>query len=167
MKSIQDVTESVIKEFIDDGTLFTALDVSNKVKEVLPFAKHREVREIVRGSFATIMGAASYARTPIKVTLQDGSVTDALLYHPMSDSWDLDNKYDAQKRSQTTLKPTAITVPTVTTVVPVPTTNSISPTTVTPIPAVAVNVAPPPAPLTPTQLWKNLFSSQPSLFSQK
>lgn len=37
-----------------------------------------------------------YGRSPITVNLSDGSTADALLYHPLADSLDLDNKYNVE-----------------------------------------------------------------------
>src|SRR6185436_13338799 len=85
--------------------LFTALDVSNKVKETLPLARHREVRDLVRMLYTSEIETGGYARTPITVTLENGDTAEALLYHSLVDSWDLDAKYDAQKRAQTAKQP--------------------------------------------------------------
>jgi hypothetical protein len=100
--NLETLVRSVIGDFIQAGVLFTALDVSNKVKKTLPLTRHREVRDVVRGCWTSDIEPAGYGRTPITVTLTDGTTVDALLYHPLADSWDLDVKYDAQKRAQMT-----------------------------------------------------------------
>lgn len=96
----------VVRDFIANEQLFTALDVSNKVKETHPHARHREVRDVVRSLFHSEMTPSDYASTPITVSINGGTAqAEALLYHPLSDSWDLDSKYDAQKRAQVSAKP--------------------------------------------------------------
>lgn len=161
MKTLDDVVRETVQNFVLDNLLFTGLDVSNKVKETLPFARHSEVSDLVRLSFVSEMEPSSYAKTPIDVVLKDGSKRTAMLYHPLSDSWDLDNKYDAQKRAQITVKPNAV----------VPATVSANGTvTVTPVAAPAAIPAPPPAVVVQAQardLWAGMFNSQPSLFPRK
>lgn len=153
MNTVDDEVREVVQSFVNDGALFTALDVSNKVKENLPLARHREVRDLVRSSFNTDMGPAGYARTPITVTLKDGSTAEAILYHPLSDSWDLDAKY--QSRAQASVQPVraaqAAFASTPTVPAPPPPASNTTPT----IPAPAGNAR---------GLWDALFGSQPSLF---
>lgn len=162
MNTLEDEVRSVITGFMNSGELFTALDVSNKVKLTFPFARHREVRDVVRSLFATFIEPAGWSRTPITVTLADGSTAEALLYHCLSDTWDLDNKYDAQKRQQGTLQQVQVVVqPATPTVV-----NAV-------VPAATPSAAPVSAgdpSLTPAQAndrWLQLFNSQPSLFPLK
>jgi hypothetical protein len=107
--------------------------------------------------FTTDIEPASWARTPITVTLPNGTTAEALLYHPLSDSWDLDNKYDAQQRAQGTVQPTSVAISGNGNV----TVKSPTPVTVT---APTVAVAPPVA---AKDKWANLFNSQPSLFPLK
>jgi hypothetical protein len=164
MQPLDDVVQYTVQEFVKNGLLFTGLDVSNKVKEDLPFARHSEVSELVRNSFVSEMEPLGYAKTPINVVLRDGSVRTALLYHPLADSWDLDNKYDAQKRAQVTVKPVTTVVPA--TVSANGTVTIMSPATsvTVPVPAPAV-VAP--TPVDPAQAWSQMFNSTPSLFPLK
>src|ERR1035437_3150276 len=96
--TIDQLTKEVVQDFVSCSVLFTALDVSNKVKEKMPFIRHRECRDAVRNMFVSDIEPMGYARTSIAVTLSDGTTTEALLYHPLVDSWDLDNKYSAQQR---------------------------------------------------------------------
>lgn len=165
MTTLNDEVRSVVKGFIQSGELFTALDVSNKVKLALPLARHREVRDEVRGLFTSEIEQAGWARTPITVTLTDGTTAEALLYHPLTDSWDLDNKYDTQKRAQAAvntsskaaqalgIKPPAIPG------LPVP---------VTAHPMGKIIPATPASPqLNTKDAWMQLFSTQPSLFPRK
>lgn len=156
MSNLNDLVSSVVNEFMKNGELFTALDVSNKVKETMPFARHREVRDVVRDLFSTDMVGAGYTRSPIQVTLNDGSKVDALLYHSFSDSWDLDAKYDLQKRQQSSSVVKATTVP-VPATVSANGTVSVNPV-VTPLPPVTTDAR---------TLWQQLFDSQPSLFPRK
>lgn len=158
MANLESEVRSVVQGFVQSGELFTALDVSNKVKMTLPFARHREVRDFVRGMFTSDIESAGWARTPIQVQLADGSQAEALLYHPLSDSWDLDNKYDAQKRAQGTVQasPAPVSV----------TASSNGTVTVNPVVApIQTPVAPPALPT--RDLWAQLFNSQPSLFPRK
>lgn len=157
MAKLEDVVRVVVDEFMKNEVLFTALDVSNKVKETMPFARHREVRDLVRDLFATDISPANWARTPVTVILTDGSNAEALLYHPLSDSWNLDAKYDAQKRAQMGTRPNINAVS-----APVPATVA-SDGTVT----VVVPVSTPSVPTYARTLWDNMFSAQPSLFPRK
>lgn len=167
MTTLNDEVRSVVKSFIQSGELFTALDVSNKVKLALPLARHREVRDEVRGMFTTEIEQAGWARTPITVTLTDGTSAEALLYHPLTDSWDLDNKYDAQKRAQAALSPASKAaqalgiVPTV----PLPAGLPV-PVTPNPMPKVVAATASAPA-LNTKDAWMQLFNTTPSLFPRK
>lgn len=160
MLTVDDVVRETILDFISSGELFTALDVSNKVKNSLPFARHREVRDLVRNSFRSDIEPAGYVRTPIQVTLADGSAVEALLYHPASDSWDLDSKYDNQKRSAAPAQ--AKSVPSN----PAPVFVPIAASAPAPVVTTVVPSAPASSP-TAHALWDQMFSSQPSLFPRK
>jgi hypothetical protein len=156
MSNLEDTVRSVVEEFVKSNELFTALDVSNKVKLALPFARHREVREVVRGLFTSDIEPKGWARSPIAVTLPNGNQETALLYHPLADSWDLDTKYDTQKRNQAALNPAQQAVAVVTQAV----------TTPPPAPVAAAPVVP--APLqSARQQWDSLFKTQPSLFPSR
>lgn len=166
MANLQDEVRSVVQAFVQSGELFTALDVSNKVKMTLPLARHREVRDIVRDLFTSDIEPQSWARTPITVTLPNGTQADALLYHPLTDSWDLDTKYDNQKRSQAAVRPTSVAaqalgVP----ATPIP--GLPVPVTAHPMPKVIPVVAAAPAVLPAKDRWAQLFNTQPSLFPRK
>lgn len=167
MKTLDDMVKETVKDFVTGSTLFTALDVSNKVKEAMPFARHREIRDIVRNLFTTEIETAGYTKTSISVTLKDNSTADALLYHPLIDSWDLDNKYSAQQRAgglkQVQAPQSAPAIGALTQIVPLPPVMKPAPmpkiVPVTPVVA-------PPAPAARV-LWDQLFGSQPSLFPRK
>jgi len=158
MTNLEDEVRSVVLEFMKSEELFTALDVSNKVKLALPLARHREVRDVVRGLFSTEIEPAGWARSPINVTLTNGAQTEALLYHPLADSWDLDSKYDTQKRHQAALNPTAQAAQAL----------GLTQTTTTPTPVVSATVPAAPAKNLPMRdRWMQLFDSKPSLFPMK
>jgi hypothetical protein len=165
MATLEDTVREVVQDMMDKDELFTALDVSNKVKLMQPHARHREVRDVVRSMFANDIEPKGWARTGITVIVSDGTPQSALLYHPLSDTWDLDSKYDQQRRNQISLNPvktavTAVAAVQSATVAPSPTpaapsaTVTVSATTSVPMP-------------TARDLWKQLFSTQPSLFPTK
>lgn len=154
MNKLEDLVMSVVKNFVDNGEPFTALDVSTEVKMSMPFARHKEIRDIVRDAFVTTLTPLGYSRTPITVTLADGTDVEALLYHSLSDTWDLDNKYDASKRNKTLnqSKPVSVTASASGSVTVMPTVN--------PLPSVQ-------PPTNARVLWQQMFNSQPSLFPRK
>lgn len=164
MSNLENEVRSVIRDFIDQGKLFTGLDVSNKVKLSVPFARHSDVSELVRQLFPTEIESSGYGRSPIDVTLTDGSKRTAMLYHSLADTWDLDTKYGSQNRSQTAIKPVqaaqAVVAAAQAASNPIVTT-----------PAVNVTIAPvvvaPAANPTARAQWENLFKSTPSLFPRK
>lgn len=139
MSNLESVVTNVVQSFISQDLLFTALDVSNEVKKTVPHARHKEVRDIVRAIYSD-MQVAGYSRTVIQVTLADGSQVDALLYHSTIDSWDLDTKYDNQRRTQSHTIHAPVAAPVV---LPAP------------VASVAAQVVP--VLSNPKQLWSNLF----------
>jgi hypothetical protein len=160
MANLEDTVRSVVQDFIKNEVLFTALDVSNAVKQALPHAKHREVRDVVRAMFTTDIETQGWARTPISVTLADGSQADALLYHPLVDSWDLDAKYDDQKRKSFAFRPAAAAQATLA--------RAQAQAQTVPAPAPVPTVVPAPAaPASARSMWDNLFKTQPSIFPKK
>ena len=165
MAILEDTVRSVVQHFMKTGMLFTALDVSNTVKQVMPNARHRDVRDAVRGLFTTEIETQSWARTPIQVKLDDGSTTEALLYHPLSDSWDLDSKYDNQRRALTSYRPVAAAQATL-----AQAQAQVQQTAPVPAPAAVTASVPTPAatPMpTARTLWDQMFQTQPSLFPHK
>lgn len=154
MTTLDSEVRSVVQAFLQSGELFTALDVSNKVKMALPFAKHREVRDVVRGMFTTDIEPAGWARTPITVEIGGGQTAEALLYHPVSATWDLDNLYDAQKRQQSAVHTGSATIPVAAPVVNVP----------APAPAAVQQAV---VQAQAHDLWSQLFNNTPSLFPRK
>lgn len=153
MKTLQEFVEETVKDFVSSQTLFTALDVSNKVKETMPFSRHREIRDCVRELFNSEIEPKGYAKATIEVTLLDGTKASALLYHPLVDSWDLDNKYSLQKRTASA-SASASAVP-----VPVPTPCAVKQAT-----SVQAVYQVSQTDNSAKSLWENLFKSSHSLF---
>jgi hypothetical protein len=159
---LKDKIHDIITDFVENNVLFTALDVSNEVKKTISFARHKDVRDEVRKAWLLDIEPFQYARTPITVNLTDGTTADALLYHPLQDSWNLDVKYDSQQRAQTSVLPmTSASVPsTVATMV--------NTAMATASPVVLSTSAPVPVPVTNVKdLWDNLFQNKPSLFPRQ
>jgi len=164
--NLQSLVDTVVTDFIGTGELFTALDVSNKVKEQMPHARHREVRDVVRNAWTSSIEPQGYGRSPITVNLSDGSTAQALLYHPLADSWDLDSKYDDQQRAKTAVH-TQTAAPAPVTVGDSSVSVADSGTIVSqPVAVTVPSTLPAPAPVitTASEAWKNLFNTQPSLF---
>lgn len=168
MSDLEDTVHQVVRDFINQGVLFTALDVSNLVKQSIPEARHRQVRDVVREMFVNAIETVGYESTPITVTLANGDQRGALLYHSLSDAFDLDNKYDAQKRAQIATVPVDMSAlpvgnPALSQINTVPSLqaqldafNKSSP--------VVLPVAPMP---TARTFWDNLLKIQLSLFPKK
>lgn len=96
------VTARVLDRFTASAMLFTALDVSNAVKETLPDVRHRDVSPLVREIFDGD-GMGPYQQTQIDV-MAGGKKVQALLYHlPSHDP----AKYDDSMRSQLARPPGA------------------------------------------------------------
>jgi hypothetical protein len=174
MATLQDTVRAVLQDFISREVLFTALDVSNSVKQQLPNTRHREVRDEVRAMFATDIETQGWAKTPISVTLADGSKADALLYHPLTDSWDLDNKYSVQQRTATALRPAQVAAQTVAAAQAAQTVSAAQTQMTTGITGLPLNnppasvPAPAPAPVpAPRDQWASLFATAPSLFPRR
>lgn len=164
MSTLEDTVREVVQDYMSRGVLFTALDVSNAVKQSNPNARHREVRDVVRGIFSTDIETQGWARSPITVNLEDGSTAEALLYHSLTDSWDLDNKYNTQARLATSYRPVAVTQVTVAAAQQAQVQTVTAPVT-QPVTAPVVT-APVPMPTART-LWDQMFQTQPSLFPHK
>lgn len=167
MATLEDTVREVVQDLMDRDELFTALDVSNRVKVLQPHARHREVRDVVRSMFPSDIEPKGWARTAITVILSDGSQQEALLYHPLSDTWDLDVKYDRQKRNQVSLNPVAAATAAVAAVQSATVAPAATP--IAPAPSATVTVSATTSVPMPTarDLWKQLFSTQPSLFPTK
>jgi len=165
--NLQDLVLEIVKDFINNDKLFTALDISNVVKQTMPHARHKEVRDIVRELWKTEIEVNNYDRSPIQVTLANGSTADALLYHPLSASWDLDNLYNAQQRQKTFNQ--NVTAPTAVQTVNGTLSKSDDGTlTVVTTPAASLPVVTPSVnPVNTRDLWAQMWQTQPSLFPRK
>jgi len=159
MSDVKNVVKQIVKSFVDQGWLFTALDISNAVKQQLPYVKHREVRDIVRDLFVVELEPQGWAKTPITVKLADGSSATALLYHDLASSWDLDTKYNDQQRAQVAVPLNAPTTAPSLPVPPAPVSEPKAVSTVSQTPSLTAQAA-----ATPAVVWQSLFLNQPSLF---
>lgn len=72
-----EVVEKVIKEFCKEGKSFTSLDVSNKVKEEIPTARHQNIAEMMK---SLLPFDPLYKSSVIEVQLDNFKVK-TLLYH--------------------------------------------------------------------------------------
>ncbi|MCB9652563.1 MAG: hypothetical protein H6729_00330 [Deltaproteobacteria bacterium] len=100
MAQVEDIeaeTANVIRGFVEEGHMFTALDVSNEVKNRLPGVRHREIAPIVRDLYASGAFSDEYEQTLIQVLLPNGQTTEAFLYH---DSADDPDDYAGNQRRQ-------------------------------------------------------------------
>lgn len=94
------VTARVVDKFTSSAMLFTALDVSNAVKQSLPDIRHREVSPLVRDTFAR-GGMGIYKQTLIDVMAGRNKV-EAYLYHLPKHP---PGNYDESMRSQLAIPP--------------------------------------------------------------
>ena len=106
---MRDKVLEVMENFCDDSVLFTSLDVSNKVKEDFPSARHREIAEIVREYWETqewyFINNIGYDRILIEVELLNGMKAKTYLYHPNDMSPD---NYTDRKQVPIVPKPTVV-----------------------------------------------------------
>lgn len=96
------VTQRVVDLYTREGFLFTALDVSNAVKQTLPTVRHREVSPLVRDLFASGAMGERYRQTLIDV-VADRKTVQAFLYHLAGA--DLVTGYDEDRRRQLAIPP--------------------------------------------------------------
>lgn len=95
------VTARVVDEFTSAAMLFTALDVSNAVKQTLTDARHRDISPIVRDLYDR-RGMGAYTQTLIDVMAAGHKPTKAFLYHLPEQTIAL---YDDAMRSQLATPP--------------------------------------------------------------
>lgn len=105
-EALAGVTQRVIDLYTREGFLFTALDVSNSVKQTLPSVRHREVAPIVRDIFAAGNMGDAYQQTLIDVTA-DRKPVQAFLYHLKGA--DIAVGYAEDKRHQLAIPPVSAT----------------------------------------------------------
>lgn len=102
---VENVTRRVMDRFSCEGFLFTALDVSNQVKQSLPGVRHREVAPIVRDLFEDGVLGETYMQTLIDVLIPGGQSTQAFLYHLEDDDPD---DYAGTQRQQRAIAPVPV-----------------------------------------------------------
>lgn len=95
------VTARIVDEFTAAAMLFTALDVSNAVKQTLTEARHRDISPIVRELFDR-RGMGAYTQTLIDVMASGHKPVKAFLYHLPEQTTAL---YDDAMRSQLATPP--------------------------------------------------------------
>lgn len=89
---LQDEVEQVVSDLVVNNKPFTALDITNAVRKAGHYARHAEVRDIVRDLFRS-GGMVGYVTSDIGVSLSDGSTSVAILYHHSnSDASDYTNR---------------------------------------------------------------------------
>lgn len=98
------VEKIVIEDLVCSNLPFTALDISLAVKEVMPTARHREVRNEVVKLFPLLQEDYDFGRTPIDVVDENGNKHQAMLYHSLADSWDLEEVYGPEMRDRSSIK---------------------------------------------------------------
>jgi hypothetical protein len=96
------VTRRVVDRFTEEGYLFTALDVSNAVKQSLTDVRHREVSPVVRQLYDDGDLGEDYTRSMINVMAGGNKPAQAYLY--LLDGDDPDD-YDDSRRKQQALPP--------------------------------------------------------------
>ncbi|HEY4219910.1 MAG TPA: hypothetical protein VGO62_01180 [Myxococcota bacterium] len=100
-EELQAVTSRVIDAFTSSAMLFTALDVSNSVKQTLTDIRHREVAPVVREAFERgAMG--KYKQTLIDVIAEGRKPAQAFLYHLPANK---PAEYDDSMRNQLAIPP--------------------------------------------------------------
>lgn len=106
MLDLLDKTKQVVENFCNNLESFTSLDVSNIVKkEGFEFLRHRDIAQAVRNLYINgHMDNFGYCRSLVDVTLKNGDIVHAYLYHHQTVSSDL---YD--KRNQDALPPVSPT----------------------------------------------------------
>ena len=100
--ALRGVTQRVVDLYTREGFLFTALDVSNSVKQTLSSVRHREVAPIVRDLFASGAMGETYHQTLIDV-VADRKTVQAFLYH--LEGADIVAGYGDDKRRQLAIPP--------------------------------------------------------------
>ena len=102
---LRGVTQRVVDLYTREGFLFTALDVSNSVKQTLPSVRHREVSPVVRDLYAVGAMGDGYTQTLIDV-VADRKTVQAFLYHLKGAN--IVEDYAEDKRHQLAIPPVSI-----------------------------------------------------------
>ena len=102
LDTLRGVTQRVVDLYTREGFLFTALDVSNSVKQTLPSVRHREVAPLVRDLFGNGAMGDVYQQTLIDV-MADRKTVQAFLYHMKGAN--IAVEYAEDKRRQLAIPP--------------------------------------------------------------
>src|SRR5262249_1646442 len=94
--------ERLVDDFTSRAMMFTALDISNAVKQSLPGVRHREVAPLVRDMFER-KGMGAYIQTMIDVMAKGSTPARAYLYHLPEQPTSM---YDERMRNQLATPPT-------------------------------------------------------------
>lgn len=96
------VIKMVVEEMLQQGRMFTSVDVGNRIKLSGTWISNHEVASYLRDNVITVASnlQISYIQTLIPVTLKDGSTRLATLYHHVAD-----NPNDYKERNQKALNP--------------------------------------------------------------
>lgn len=100
---LRGVTQRVVDLYTEGAFLFTALDVSNAVKQTLASVRHREVSPIVRELFDNGWMGEDYEQTLIDVVTEGRKPAQAFLYHLAGA--DIVAGYGPEKRNQLAIPP--------------------------------------------------------------
>lgn len=103
MQTLNNAVIDSIKGFICNNAPFTTLDLLNKVRLSIPFANHKEVSDLVKYSFSNEIEPYNYNKSLINITLSNGSIVVATLYHSLYKTNDLDNYYAEYKKSKVSM----------------------------------------------------------------
>lgn len=96
------IIKMTVEEMLQQGQMFTSVDVGNKIKLSGTWISNHEVATYLRDNVLWISQNLMilYKQTPIPVTIEDGSTRQASLYHPVGSNPD-----DYRERSQKALNP--------------------------------------------------------------
>jgi hypothetical protein len=74
-----------VEEFLQQGKMFTSVDIANEIKLSGTWIRNRDVAGYLRGNAMSLarMLMMVYRQTLIPVTLDDGTVSETYLYHPI------------------------------------------------------------------------------------
>jgi hypothetical protein len=79
------VIKMKVEEFLQQGKMFTSVDIANEIKLSGTWIRNRDVAGYLRGNAMSLarMLMIVYRQTMIPVTLDDGTTTETYLYYPM------------------------------------------------------------------------------------
>ena len=133
------IIKMTVEEILQQGKMFTSVDVGNKIKLSGTWISNHEVATYLRANAISIANALNipYDHTPIKVQIPSGATRDASLYHPVGANTD-----DYKERNQRALDPIQANRPkAATTSVNIQATPPVAATTPAPAPSAASGAA--------------------------